>query len=74
MSRKRNCLDNSPAECLFNVIKREFWFGKENIFKSFKEFKTALLEEYISYYNNGRIANKLKGLSFVQHMNKSKHN
>ena len=72
MSRKRNCLDNSPAECLFSVVKREFWFGK-NIFKS-KEFKTALLEEYISYCNNDRIANKLKGLSFVQHMNKSKHN
>ena len=46
---------------------------EKNIFKS-KEFKTALLEEYISYYNNDRIANKLKGLSFVQHMNKSKHN
>ncbi|RMX36081.1 putative transposase [Mycoplasmopsis fermentans MF-I1] len=43
--RKGNCLDNSPAECLFSVVKREFWFGKEN------KFKTAL-EEYISYYNN----------------------
>ena len=33
----------------------------ENRFKSFKEFKTAL-EKYISYYNNDRIVNKLKGL------------
>ncbi|VEU63767.1 Uncharacterised protein (plasmid) [Mesomycoplasma conjunctivae] len=65
--RKGNCLDNSPAECLFSVVKREFWFGEEN------KFKTAL-EEYISYYNNDRIVNKLKGLSPVQYRNKSKHN
>ena len=73
MSRKGNCLDNSPTECLFSVIKREFWFEEENRFKSFKEFKTAL-EKYISYYNNDRIVNKLKGLSPVQYRNKSKHN
>ncbi|RMX34574.1 IS3 family transposase [Mycoplasmopsis fermentans] len=73
MSRKGNCLDNSPTECLFSVIKREFWFGEEKKFNSFKEFKTAL-EEYISYYNNDRIVNKLKGLSPVQYRNKSKHN
>uniref|UniRef100_UPI0003B3129C IS3 family transposase n=1 Tax=Metamycoplasma orale TaxID=2121 RepID=UPI0003B3129C len=74
ISRKGNCLDNSPTECLFSVIKREFWFEEENRFKSFKEFKTAL-EKYISYYyNNGRIVNKLKGLSPVQYRNKSKHN
>ena len=61
MSRKGNCLDNSPTECLFSVVKREFWFREKNRFKSFKEFKTAL-EKYISYYNNDRIVNKLKGL------------
>ena len=73
MSRKGNCLDNSPTEYLFSVIKREFWFGEENKFKNFKKFKTAL-EEYISYYNNDRIVNKLKGLSPVQYKTKSKHN
>ena len=42
MSRKGNCLDNSPTECLFSVVKREFWFGEENRFKSFKEFLERL--------------------------------
>ena len=70
---KENRLNDSLPECLFSVVKRKFWFGEENKFKSFREFKTAL-EEYISYYNNDRIVNKLKGLSPVQYRNKSKHN
>ncbi|WP_334198819.1 IS3 family transposase [Mycoplasmopsis fermentans] len=41
---------------------------RKNRFKSFKELKTTL------DYNNDRIANKLKGLSHIQYMNKSKHN
>ena len=40
MPRKENCLNNSHTECLFSVIKRKFWFGEEN------KFKTALEEIY----------------------------
>ena len=57
MSRKGNCLDNSPTENFFGRMKVEMWYGKENEFRSEKELIQAI-EEYIDYYNNVRIVTK----------------
>lgn len=64
MSRKGNCLDNSPAECFFGILKSEFFYG--NKFDSIEEFINGI-HEYIRYYNNDRIKLKLKGMSPVQY-------
>jgi len=50
MSRKGNCLDNSPVESFFGHLKDEMDYKK---CKSFEEIK-VLTEEYIKYYNNER--------------------
>lgn len=62
MSRKGNCLDNSPTENLFGVMKREMFYGHEFEFKTLNQLKCAIID-YINYYNNDRISCKLKGLS-----------
>lgn len=70
MSRKGNCLDNSPMENFFGVMKREMFYGHEYEFETLKDLKIAM-EEYIDYYNNHRITIKLKGLTPVQCRNQS---
>lgn len=64
MSRKGNCLDNSPMESFFGRLKTEMFYGET--FSSADDF-ISKLEEYISYYNNERICLKLKGMSPVQY-------
>jgi Transposase and inactivated derivatives len=64
MSRKGNCLDNSPMENFFGRLKVEMFYGEH--FTSIEEFKVKLIE-YINYHNNDRISLKLKGLSPVQY-------
>ena len=64
MSRKGNCLDNSVMENFFGLLKSELLYLKD--FESIEEFRIEL-EEYINYYNNKRIKEKLKGLSPVQY-------
>ena len=61
MSRKGNCLDNSPMENFFGVMKNEMFYGHEYEFKSLDELEKAM-REYIEYYNNERITEKTKGL------------
>lgn len=56
MSRKGNCLDNSPMENFFSLLKQEMYYGE--IFTSFDELKMAI-ENYIEYYNIKRIKTKL---------------
>lgn len=56
MSRKGTCLDNSPMENFFGVMKQEMYHGK--IYRSFEELKIAI-NEYVNYYNNDRIKEKL---------------
>ena len=46
MSRKGNCLDNSPMENFFGILKQEIYYG--NTFKSFNELKNTI-EKYIKY-------------------------
>ncbi len=66
MSRKGNCLDNSPMESFFGILKNEMFYGHEKEFSSYKKLKMAI-DDYIYYYNNDRIKTKLKGLSPVQY-------
>ena len=70
MSRKGNCLDNSPMENFFGKMKNEMFYGHEYEFKSLDQLQKAM-EEYIDYYNNERIQVKLKGLTPCQARNQS---
>ena len=58
-SRKGNCMDNSPMENFFGIMKNEMYYDYE--FTSLEELRKAM-EEYIIYYNTERINIKRKGL------------
>lgn len=70
MSRKGNCLDNSPIENFFGKMKNEMFYGHEYEFKTLEQLQDAM-EKYIEYYNNERIQVKLKGLTPCQARNQS---
>lgn len=63
MSRKGTCLDNSPMENFFSTLKQELYYGK--IYRSQNELRRAI-ENYIYYYNNHRIKEKLNWKSPVE--------
>jgi putative transposase len=63
MSRKGNCLDNSHIENFFGLLKQEIFHGE--IYRSFDELKMKI-DQYIDYYNNKRIKQKLNWLSPIQ--------
>ena len=65
MSRKGNCLDNSPTENFFGRMKEEMFYGKEHLYKNMENLKKAI-NEYIEYYNYVRIVNKL-GMSPIEY-------
>ena len=64
MSRKGNCLDNAVMENFFGLLKSELLYLQE--FDSIEHFKAELIE-YLDYYNNRRIKEKLKGLPPALH-------
>ena len=64
MSRKGNCLDNSPMENFFGILKQEMYHGKT--YKSYEQLKQAI-DVYIKYYNEERIKEKLGYLSPVEY-------
>ncbi|MCZ2259564.1 IS3 family transposase, partial [Sporosarcina sp. G11-34] len=64
MSRKGNCLDNSPMENFFGLLKQEMYYGVP--LRTYEELKSDI-ELYIHYYNNKRIKQKLAGMSPVQY-------
>ncbi|WP_394330556.1 transposase [Mucilaginibacter paludis] len=64
MSRKGNCLDNALAESFFGILKTELLYKQS--FETAEEFITSL-KEYIHYYNNERIKNRLNGKSPVEY-------
>ena len=64
MSRKGNCYDNSPMENFFGIMKQEMYYGR--VYHSFEELKTAI-ENYIKYYNEKRIKQKLNWQSPVNY-------
>ncbi|MBQ7491850.1 MAG: IS3 family transposase [Clostridia bacterium] len=59
MSRKGNCLDNSPTENFFGRMKSEIYYDREYIFQSLQHLK-LVIRDYIKYYNNKRIVSRLK--------------
>lgn len=64
MSRKGNCLDNAVIENFFGLLKTELLYLHE--FDSMEHFVAELIE-YMDYYNNRRIKEKLKGLPPALH-------
>jgi putative transposase len=64
MSRRGNCLDNAVMENFFGHVKAEIFYNEK--FSSMEEFEREL-RRYISYYNNERIQESLKGLSPVEY-------
>ena len=64
MSRKGNCLDNAVMENFFGILKSELLYLQD--FSSMEHFKQELTD-YLDYYNNRRIKEKLKGMSPVQY-------
>lgn len=59
MSCKGNCLDNAVIENFFGLLKSELLYLQK--FDSIDRFKAELID-YLDYYNNRRIKEKLKGL------------
>jgi len=63
MSRRGNCLDNAVIENFFGILKSELLRLQK--FDNLDHFIREL-HDYIHYYNNHRIKQKLKGLSPVE--------
>lgn len=59
MSRKGNCLDNSPTENFFGRLKEEIWYNKEYKYENSKDLIKEI-HNYIKYYNETRIVTRLK--------------
>ena len=70
MSRKGNSLDNGLMECFFGILKSEMFYEQEAKYKTLEELKEAI-EDYIYYYNNKRIKEKLKGLTLATYRSQS---
>ena len=70
MSRKGNCLDNSPMENFFGKMKNEMFYGFENTFESLDNLKQAMID-HIPYHNNFKITVKGKGLTPLQIRNQA---
>lgn len=68
MSRKGNCLDNSPMENFFGILKQEIYYSKK--FYSYEQLKETI-EEYIEYYNKDMIKEKLGYLSPIEYREKN---
>ena len=64
MSRKGNCHDNSVMENFFGIMKQEIYYGVA--YYSYEELKIAI-ENYIKYYNEQRIKEKLGWMSPVEY-------
>lgn len=64
MSRKGNCLDNSPMENFFGIMKQEMFYDED--FKSLEQLIEVIIE-YIKWYNEDRIKVKLNGLSPIEY-------
>lgn len=54
MSRKGNCLDNSPTENFFGRLKEEVFYGQEWRYETVEDLRMAI-HKWIKYYNEERI-------------------
>lgn len=64
MSRKGNCLDNAVMESFFGLMKQEMYYGLS--YQSYEALVEAITE-YIAYYNERRIKQKLGWKSPVEY-------
>lgn len=64
MSRKGNCLDNSPMENFFGIMKQEMFYGEN--YSSYEKLIEDI-KEYIKWYNTKRIKENLKGMSPIDY-------
>ncbi|AAL93795.1 Transposase [Fusobacterium nucleatum subsp. nucleatum ATCC 25586] len=70
ITQSMSSLDNGLMECFFGLLKSEMFYEQEKNCKTLEELKKAI-EDYIYYYNNKRIKEKLKGLSPASHRSQS---
>ena len=68
--KEGNSLDNGLMECFFGLLKSEMFYEQEEKYRTLEELKEAI-EEYIYYYNNKRIKEKLKGLTPASYRSQS---
>jgi len=66
MSRKANCYDNAVMENFFGHLKAEMFHGET--FKTVNELIKEI-DDYIVWYNNERVQEKLKGMTPMQYRN-----
>ena len=59
MSRKGNCLDNSPTENFFGRLKEEVFYGQEWRYENIEQLREAI-HKWIKYYKEERIVSVLK--------------
>lgn len=71
MSRKGNCYDNAVMENFFGHLKTEMYHGE--YYASVEEFYQAV-NDYILWYNNERLQQRLKGLTPMQYRNQTLEN
>ncbi|WP_034646766.1 IS3 family transposase, partial [Corynebacterium sputi] len=64
MSRRGNCLDNSPMECFFGHLKQEMFVGRD--FSSIDQLALEI-DQYMRWYNYQRIQEKLGAMSPVEY-------
>jgi len=65
MSRKGNCHDNAVMENFFGRLKAEMFYGEEDTFRDYEDFRKRL-EDYIAWYNESRIKEYLQWKSPCQ--------
>lgn len=70
LSRKGNCLDNSPMENFFGLLKQEMYHGEEQV--AYATLKKRI-ENYLDYYNTKRIKIKLSDLSPLDYRKQGTH-
>jgi putative transposase len=63
MSRVGKCIDNGPMESFRGTLKCEKYYL--NKYETFEELEKAI-EEYIDFYNNDRLQERLNGLSSLE--------
>jgi transposase InsO family protein len=68
MSRVGRCIDNGPMEGFWGTLKSEMYYLNE--FHSIEELEKAI-DEYIVFYNNKRIQERLKDLTPIEYRNQA---
>jgi transposase InsO family protein/transposase-like protein len=64
MSRKGNCIDNSPMENFFGLLKQQIYHGRT--YTSYEELESEI-NTFINYYNNERSKERLGYMSPVEY-------